>query len=121
VVSASQSGYTFTPSTASATVNGAAVSGVNFTGAAIPLPLPHSVMLNWLPSTTPGVTGYNLYRAEVSGGTYVKLNTPPIVGTTFVDSSVASGRMYYYVSTAVDNNSAESTYSNQAIAAVPTP
>lgn len=121
VVAPSQSGYTFTPSTVSAIINGVSVSGLNFTGTAVPAPVQHSVVLSWSASTSSNVAGYNLYRADVAGGAYAKVNGAPVATTSFVDSSVASGRTYYYVSTALDSNNAESTYSSQAVAVVPTP
>jgi fibronectin type 3 domain-containing protein len=119
IVAASQSGYMFTPSTASAIINTAPVTGLNFTSTAIPAPVPHTVALSW--STSSNVIGYNVYRADVAGGTYVKVNAAPVAATSYVDSSVASGRTYYYVATALDSNNSESTYSSQAIAVVPTP
>ena len=121
IVAASQSGYTFSPATASATVNGAAVTGLNFTGTAVPAPIPHNVTLRWGSSTSSNIAGYNVYRADVAGGAYAKVNASPVSTTSYVDSAVTSGRTYYYVATAVDGNNRESTYSSQAIAAVPTP
>jgi hypothetical protein len=116
VVAASQSGYAFTPPTRGVTINGSNVAGVNFTSTAV---IPHSVTLSWAPSTSPNITGYNLHRATVSGGPYVRLNT--VAGTTYVDHSVAAGQTYFYMATAVDSSSNESTSSNQAMALVPTP
>jgi hypothetical protein len=121
VVAASRPGYTFTPATRSVSVNGAAATGVNFTGTAVPGPVPHSVTLSWSPSTSSNVRGYNVYRAAVSGGTYVKLNASPVNGNSYVDSNVESGRTYYYVSTTVDTSNRESAYSNTTVAPVPTP
>lgn len=119
VISASQSGYTFTPSTASASVSGASVTGVNFTGTAVTAPISRSVSLSWNASTSSNIRGYNVYRADVSGGTYVKLNGSPVSATGYVDNNVVSGRTYYYVATTVDNNNTESEHSNTATAPVP--
>ena len=82
--------------------------------------VPHSVSLTWTASASPNVTGYKIYRGGTSGGPYSLLTG---VGTTTsaTDNSVAAGQTYYYVVTAVDNNNAESTYSNQAQAVIPTP
>ncbi|HEY9528173.1 MAG TPA: DUF4082 domain-containing protein [Anaerolineales bacterium] len=121
VVAVSKSGYTFTPPTASVSVSTTSVTGINFTGTAIPTPLPHTVALNWNASTSETVIGYNLYRADVAGGQYSKLNAARLTTTEYVDSGVSSGRVYYYVTTAVDNNDVESAYSNQATAVVPNP
>jgi uncharacterized protein (TIGR03437 family) len=75
---------------------------------------PHSVSLSWTASSSPNVTGYNVYRAITSGGPYRKVNSALIVGTSYVDTTVQSGQTYYYVATAADNNSSESAYSNEA-------
>ena len=121
VISASQSGYTFTPALAALTINGASITGVNFTGSAVPQPVSHSVTLNWVASTSTDLQGYNLYRADVAGGAYMKLNVSPILATNYVDASVASGRIYYYAATAIGSNNSESEHSNQATAVVPSP
>jgi hypothetical protein len=80
----------------------------------------HTVSLSWNPSNSNDVVGYNVYRGNKSGGPYnTKLNGAPVSNTSFTDDSVQSGKTYYYVSTAVDTNSQESTYSNQASAVIP--
>lgn len=81
----------------------------------------HTVSLSWTPSTSANVTGYNIYRATTSGGQYTKVNSAPVVGATYTDSTVQSGQTYYYVATAVNNTSIESAHSNQAQAVVPLP
>ena len=111
VVAPSLSGYGFTPSTASVSINGASITGVNFTATAVATPIPHTVSLSWTASTTTNLKGYNVYRASVAGGAYSKLNASPMATTVFDDSSVSSGRTYYYVTTAVDSNNMESAYS----------
>jgi hypothetical protein len=79
----------------------------------------HYVDLTWTAST--GAIGYNIYRGTVSGGPYsTKLNTSLETTPAFTDNSVALGQTYYYVTTAVDSNSVESEYSNQAVAVIPT-
>jgi hypothetical protein len=81
----------------------------------------HTAALTWINSTSANVTGYNVYRSAASGGPYSKLNSSLVSGTSYTDSTVQSGQTYYYVSTAVDNTSAESSYSNQSQAVVPIP
>jgi hypothetical protein len=81
----------------------------------------HSVDLSWSPSIDP-VQGYNVYRGTTSGGPYpTKLNSSPLPGTSYTDSTVQSGTTYFYVATAVDANFLESVYSNEASAVIPTP
>lgn len=81
----------------------------------------HTVTLRWNASTSPGVAGYNVYRSTTSGGSYNKINSSIVTGTTYTDSTVQSGKTYYYVTTAVNTGNVESGYSNQAAAAVPNP
>ena len=84
------------------------------------VPVQHSVDLSWSASTS-SISGYDVYRGTVSGGPYTKLNSSPQAGTSYVDSTVQSGSTYYYVVTAVSSSGTESSYSNQATAAVPSP
>lgn len=84
------------------------------------VPLPHSVSLSWGASTST-VVGYNIYRGNQSGGPYTKLNSSVVPGTTYTDSTVQSGQMYFYVATALDSNNVESVFSNEASAVIPIP
>jgi hypothetical protein len=118
VVTASQSGYAFTPSTASVTVKGAAITGVNFTAMAV-VPVSHSVTVNWTASTSSNIVGYNVYRGSTSGGPYTQIGFTG--GTSYVDANVFSGQTYFYVVTAVDGSNIQSAYSTQATAVIPTP
>ncbi len=85
-----------------------------------PPPPAHSVTLNWDPSSS-AVVGYYVYRGTMQGGPYTKLNTTSVAPTTYVDSTVVSGQIYFYVVTAVDSNGIESLFSNEATAAIPIP
>jgi hypothetical protein len=118
VVTASQSGYAFTPSTASVTVKGAAITGVNFTATAV-VPVSHSITVNWTASTSSNIVGYNVYRGSTSGGPYTQIGFTG--GTSYVDANVSSGQTYFYVVTAVDGRNKKSAYSTQATAVIPTP
>jgi hypothetical protein len=80
----------------------------------------HKVSLQWNPSTSSGVVGYNLYRGTVSGGPYTEISSRA-ASPTYLDSTVSAGQTYYYVVTAVDGVGTESVHSNQATAVVPTP
>jgi len=80
----------------------------------------HTVDLFWSPSSST-VAGYNVYRGGVSGGPYTRINSSPGVLASYTDTAVQSGQTYYYVTTAVDSTGAESGYSNEASALVPTP
>jgi len=61
-----------------------------------------------------------VYRGNVSGGPYTKLNALPITTTSYLDSNVASGQIYFYVATTVQSTT-ESLYSVEAPAVVPSP
>ena len=76
----------------------------------------HAVDLSWGPSSSGGVTGYNVYRSSKSGSGYAKVAS--VGGTSFADSAVQAGATYYYVVTAVSSGG-ESGYSNQTSAVVP--
>ena len=80
----------------------------------------HSVALSWTASTS-SVAGYNVYRSGSSGGPYTKLTSVLDASTKYVDNSVQSGLTYYYVNTAVDSHGAESKYSAQLRAVIPSP
>ena len=65
--------------------------------------------------------GYNVYRGTQSAGPYTKINSALDASTAYTDNSVQAGQTYYYVTTAVDANGAESSYSGAVQALVPTP
>ncbi len=94
--------------------NPSLAQALNGTGAAAPQ---RSVVLSWNPSSST-VVGYNVYRGNTSGGPYAKINSLN-ADTTFTDSSVQSGKSYFYVTTAVDGSGNESANSNQAQVAIP--
>jgi fibronectin type 3 domain-containing protein len=81
-------------------------------------PSQHNVSLSWDPSTST-VAGYNIYRGSRSGGPYAQLNSSPQPATSFTDSMVRNGETYFYVTTAIDADSVESAYSNEAEVAIP--
>lgn len=80
----------------------------------------HSVALAWNASSS-AVVGYNIYRGGQTGGPYTRLNASVQPGLTYSDTAVQAGVTYFYVVTAVDGNSVESTFSNESAALIPTP
>jgi hypothetical protein len=80
----------------------------------------HSVDLSWQASTST-VVGYNVYRATKSGGPYTRVNAAAQTSTSYTDNSVQSGATYYYVATSLSNNAAESDYSSEVTAVIPSP
>jgi hypothetical protein len=81
-------------------------------------PVQHTVALSWTASTST-VAGYNVYRGTVSGGPYSKINSSLVTTLSYTDSTVQSGKTYYYVTTSVDSSGDESTYSNEVSAPIP--
>jgi len=77
----------------------------------------HTVDLSWTASAD--AVSYNIYRGTVSGGPYAMINTSADSTTAYIDNTVVSGQTYYYVATAVNSESQESGYSNQATAVIP--
>jgi hypothetical protein len=80
---------------------------------------PHSVSLNWSASPS-AVAFYKVYRGTASGGPYSVL-TNNIKATTYTDSTVQSGSIYYYVTSAVDAAGTESIFSNEFQSVIPSP
>jgi hypothetical protein len=78
----------------------------------------YSADLSWTASTST-VTGYNTYSSTVSGGPYNKLTSSPIPGTSYKDTTVQTGKTYYYVVTSINSAGEESNYSAQVTATIP--
>jgi fibronectin type 3 domain-containing protein len=76
------------------------------------------VSLRWTASS--GAIGYNIYRSTTAGGEGQTPVHTGITGTTFTDTGLSAGTAYFYVVTAVGIGG-ESTTSNEASAATPTP
>jgi fibronectin type 3 domain-containing protein len=75
-----------------------------------------SVNLTWTASTSPNVTGYNIYRGP-AGGTLTKINSS---GTSpFTDTTAVAGTAYDYAVTAVATGSPESAKSNTVTVTTP--
>ncbi len=117
----------FAPNSAS-TVSGSITISTNAsTGSTITIPVTgvgsttatHSVVLTWDASTSTGVAGYNVYRSTVSGGSYAKIVSSPVVSTTYTDNTAQTGIQYYYVVTTVSTAGVESVYSSQVTVSVP--
>jgi fibronectin type 3 domain-containing protein len=71
----------------------------------------HSVDLSWTASISPNVAGYNIYRSMSPTGPFTKINSTPVLETTYTDTAVVSGTTYYYAVTSVNQDGRESVYS----------
>jgi hypothetical protein len=65
--------------------------------------------LTW--PASPGASGYNVYRSEVSHQDYRKLNATPLTRPEYMDREVTADNGYYYVVTAVGPTGLESNNS----------
>ena len=106
--------YTLTAASAAETTKSASAT------VTVSAAVQHTVTLTWTAEASP-VSGYNVYRGTVPGGPYTQMNTALDAATNYVDNTVVSGQTYYYVTTAVNTAGVESGYSNQVVAAVPSP
>ncbi len=70
-----------------------------------------NVRLSW--TASPGVSGYNIYRAAVSHLDYEKLNTSLVTSTFYTDRNVSETSFGYYVVTSVNPSGMESNYSRE--------
>jgi hypothetical protein len=86
-------------------------------------PVAHSAILKWDSggnSPVP-VIGYFVYRGIASGGPYTRLNSSLVTITSYMDSGVQAGQMYFYVVTAVGSDNVESSFSNEVRVTIPSP
>jgi hypothetical protein len=81
-------------------------------------PVSHTVAVSWTPSSST-YAGFNVYRSSVSGGPYTRIDSFMVSAPSYTDSSVTSGKTYYYVATEVDSTGMESAYSNESSASIP--
>ena len=82
------------------------------------LPGGHWANLTWRPSSSI-VVGYNVYRSDVSGSGYIRLNATPVRELSYLDSSVEPGKTYFYIVKAVNAGGVESAASNETPATIP--
>jgi len=76
-----------------------------------------NVVLNWVASTTSGVT-YNVYRiveACTTANPFTRINASPVAALTYTDPDVPTGTICYYVTSYLQSASTpESVPSNKA-------
>ena len=78
----------------------------------------HSIKITWNTYVQGSdlATGFNVYRATVTGGPYTKLNAAPlpVSSTSYTDTSGVGGTKYFYVVTSVDAAGFDSAFSAEA-------
>lgn len=81
-----------------------------------------SIDLSWQPGADIDLAGYNIYRSTGAPG-FAKLNSTPVIGPAYTDTTVTPGTVYTYRVTAVDGTGNESTPSAEVkeTAEAPTP
>jgi hypothetical protein len=115
----------FSPTTAgsfsgSVTVASSATNSpgtISFSGSSSQV-VSHSVALTWTSSTS-AVTGYHVYRSQISGGPYSILDSSIVAADSYSDSTVQAGLTYYYIVKAVTSAGVESADSTQVAATIP--
>jgi hypothetical protein len=78
----------------------------------------HSVTLDWTDHNVPA-KGFHVYRSEMSGGPFNRIDQGKLEATTYKDSEVVGGAHYFYVVTAVGEAGPESAYSNEVSVEIP--
>jgi hypothetical protein len=78
----------------------------------------HSVTLDWTDNNA-SAKGFHVYRSEMSGGPFSRINQGELEATTYKDSLVVGGAHYFYVVTAVGEDGPESAYSNEVSVEIP--
>jgi hypothetical protein len=73
-----------------------------------------NIQLSW--SSVSGATGYYVYRATSSSGTYSKVTSSLVTGTSYTNSSLSSSTTYYYKVSAYNSSSGETVLSPYAYA-----
>ncbi|MBN2044328.1 MAG: hypothetical protein JW757_04840 [Anaerolineales bacterium] len=74
---------------------------------------PSFITLNWDAVPDADLYRYEVYRSEVDGGPYTKLDNVAGSSTAYTDWTVTTGTTYYYVVLAVDTSFNKSGFSNQ--------
>ncbi len=77
------------------------------------------IALSWSPVSAPLLVGYNIYRSTSASGTFILINTGPVAGTSYNDTTATPGGTFYYKITAADSWNGESGFSASVSATRP--
>lgn len=75
-----------------------------------------SVIISWKINEALNITGYNIYRTQTQGESYVKINDVLIQDSAYLDLDIENGKIYYYVVTSVNDLDLESSNSEEVLA-----
>ena len=70
----------------------------------------NGIALDWNDNTESDLAGYNVYRSDVPGENFVKLNDEPLTASEYDDTKAPSGQFSYYRVSAVDEDGNESKF-----------
>jgi len=73
------------------------------------------VLLGWSANSEPDLAGYDIYRSDVSGGPYARLNDGLVLAPAYEDADALKGVSYRYVVAAVDTSGNDSDLSGEVI------
>lgn len=79
------------------------------------------VNLNWIQSTSSGITGNNIYRSTSGSGGPYNLLANLAAATSYSDTAVSAGNTYYYSVTAVNANGESAMSAYAGATTVPPP
>ncbi len=74
------------------------------------------ISLDWFDNGEADLAGYDVYRSELGGGVYARINALTLTASNFTDTTASSGSTNYYVVTAIDTSGNESNFSIEASA-----
>ncbi|MFT4940841.1 MAG: endonuclease I/PKD repeat protein [Paraglaciecola sp.] len=72
-----------------------------------------TVALAWSANSESDLAGYNVYRSDTSGGSFIKLNGSTITSNAYNDNNVLATTTYYYMVSALDTSNNESSLSSE--------
>ena len=90
----SATGYSYSPSSASVSINGQNATGIVFVGTATPVSTSHTVALSWNGSASLNIRGYRVYRSSLHGGPYSLMTSSLLTNMSYMDSTVDAGKTY---------------------------
>jgi len=84
------------------------IDSVNFTLTRCPVPdsitatdtMENRIIITWHGVSHPNLVGYNIYRSRWESGSYRKLNSAPVSGESYIDSTTIDTSIYWYYVTA---------------------